>query len=130
MVGLLIVSHSRNIAAGVKELAEQMTQGRVPIAVAGGTPEGSLGTSVDLIRSAAEHLSAANIEGVLVLFDLGSAVMSAEIALEAFTRPYRLSDAPLVEGTIIAAVEAAIGSDLARVAEAAEQTRDLPKLHR
>lgn len=128
MIGLLIVSHSRKIAEGVKELADQMTQARVPIVAAGGTNEGELGTSADLIADGAAQLAAHGVDGMLVLVDLGSAVMSAEIALESVAQPYRLSNAPLVEGALIAAVEASVGADLDRVAAAADQTRELRKI--
>ena len=131
MIGLLIVSHSPKIAEGAKELADQMTRQQVPIAAAGGTEDGGLGTSADLIRAAADQLATTDgIEGVLVLVDLGSAVMSAEMALEGFARPYRLSNGPLVEGTLMAAVEASIGAGLEQVAEAAERTRELLKVQR
>lgn len=129
MIGLLIVSHSVKIADGTQELAAQMTRGEVPIAAAGGTEDGSLGTSADLIRAAAERLAADGAEGLLVLVDLGSAVMSAEIALEDFPRPYRLSNGPLVEGALMAAVEASIGASLEQVAAVAEQTKNLLKVH-
>jgi dihydroxyacetone kinase phosphotransfer subunit len=128
VIGLLIVSHSPKIAEGVRDLAAQMTQGKVPLAAAGGTAEGDLGTSADLIRAGAADLVAAGATGVLVLADLGSAVMSAEIAFEDFGGPYRLADAPLVEGALMAAVEASIGSDLAKVAAAAEGAREIQKV--
>lgn len=129
MVGLLIVSHSRKIAEGVRELAEQMTQGQVPIADAGGTLDGELGTSAELISAAATRLlHSGRADALLVLCDLGSAVMSTEIALEQLGWPYRLSNGPLVEAALTAAVEASIGSDLEQVAAVAEQTRDLRKL--
>lgn len=129
MVGLLIISHSRKIAEGARELAEQMTQQQVPIADAGGTLDGELGTSAELIRAAADRLiSDGRADALLVLVDLGSAVMSAEIALEDFGAPYRLSDGPLVEGALMAAVEASIGGDLERVAAVAEQSKALRKV--
>jgi dihydroxyacetone kinase phosphotransfer subunit len=131
VVGLLIISHSRKIAEGARELAEQMTQQQVPIADAGGTLDGELGTSADLIRAAADRLvSDGRADALLVLVDLGSAVMSAEIALEDFGAPYRLSDGPLVEGALMAAVEASIGGDLERVAAVAEQSKALRKVQR
>jgi dihydroxyacetone kinase phosphotransfer subunit len=126
VVGLVIVSHSAKIAEGVKELAAQMTQGAVLIAAAGGTLDGSLGTSVDLIRRGIEQV--ASNEGVLVLVDLGSAVMSAETAMEDLGVTCRISNAPLVEGAVFAAVEASIGSTLAQVQAAAENARNLPKV--
>jgi dihydroxyacetone kinase phosphotransfer subunit len=129
VVGLLIISHSRKIAEGARELAEQMTQQQVPIADAGGTLDGELGTSAELIRAAADRLiSDGRADALLVLVDLGSAVMSAEIALEDFGAPYRLSDGPLVEGALMAAVEASIGGDLERVAAVAEQSKALRKV--
>ena len=127
-VGLLIVSHSRKVAEGVRELAEQVSQGHVPIAAVGGMADGSLGTNADDIRAAAEQLVAASVDGVAVLLDLGSAVMSTELALEGFDTPHRICNAPLVEGAIVAAVEASIGSDLAATAAAAEGASSLRKV--
>jgi phosphoenolpyruvate---glycerone phosphotransferase subunit DhaM len=127
-VGLLIVSHSQKVAEGVRELAEQVAQGRVPIAAVGGTADGSLGTNADAIRAAADRLVAQAVEGVVVLLDLGSAVMSTELALEGFDTPHRICNAPLVEGAIVAAVEASIGSDLAKTAAAAEAASQLRKV--
>lgn len=126
MVGLVIVSHSPQLAAGVKELADQMTQGQVGIAAAGGTLDGALGTSVDLIRQAVEQV--ASDDGVLILMDLGSAVMSAETAIEGLSVRCKLSNAPLVEGAVMAAVEASIGSDLEKTNATAEGARDLVKV--
>jgi dihydroxyacetone kinase phosphotransfer subunit len=127
-VGLLIVSHSRKVAEGVRDLAEQVAQGHVPIAAVGGTADGSLGTNADAIRAAAEQLVGASVDGVAVLLDLGSAVLSTELALEGFETPFRLCNAPLVEGAIIAAVEASIGADLAATAAAAEAAGSLRKV--
>jgi phosphoenolpyruvate---glycerone phosphotransferase subunit DhaM len=130
-VGLVIVSHSSRLAEGVAELAEQMAQGKVAIAVAGGASGGALGTSVDKIVNALHE--ADGPEGILVLLDLGSAVMATEMAVEAFTQesqhPVVISPAPLVEGAVIAAVEASIGNSLQEVAEAAASAHTLPKVH-
>jgi dihydroxyacetone kinase phosphotransfer subunit len=120
MIGLLIISHSANIARGVKELADQMGKGQVLVAAAGGTAEGDLGTSADLIGAAIGQLS--GVEAVLALVDMGSAVMSAEMALEAAGVPFQLSGAPLVEGALVAVVEATRpGASLADVAAAADR---------
>jgi phosphoenolpyruvate---glycerone phosphotransferase subunit DhaM len=120
MIGLLIISHSVSIASGVRDLAEQMAKGQVPIAVAGGTLEGDLGTSADLIAEALGSLGA--VDEVLVLVDMGSAIMSAEIALELSGIPFHISPAPLVEGALVAAVEASRpGVTVAEVAAAAER---------
>lgn len=129
-VSLVVVSHSAKLAEGVAELAGQMTQGKVAIAAAGGTGDGSLGTSTELITAALQRV--ANPDGTLVLLDLGSAVMATEIAVEQFTHSGEhrvlISPAPLVEGAVIAAVEASIGSSLAEVAYAALHALTLPKL--
>jgi dihydroxyacetone kinase phosphotransfer subunit len=129
-VGLVIVSHSARLAEGVVELAGQMAQGKVGIAAAGGTSEGALGTSVDRILDALHEVDSP--AGILVLLDMGSAVMATEMAVEAFTatspHPVAISSAPLVEGAVIAAVEASIGNSLAEVAEAAASASTLPKV--
>lgn len=120
MIGILIISHSAEIARGVKSLADQMAKGQVPVAAAGGTIEGDLGTSTDQILAALAELSGA--EAVLALVDMGSAVMSAEMALELSGVPHRISAAPLVEGALVAAVEASRpGITLDVLAAAAER---------
>jgi phosphoenolpyruvate-protein phosphotransferase/dihydroxyacetone kinase phosphotransfer subunit len=123
MVGLVLVSHSAELAAAVKALAEQQTQGRAAIAAVGGTgfPDQPFGTDAMAILAAIQ--SVYSDDGVLVLMDLGSALMSAETALE-FMDPdqaarVRLSPAPFIEGAMAAAVQASIGMDLdATAAEA------------
>ena len=130
-VGLVIVSHSAQLAEGVAELAGQMAQGKVAIAVAGGTSDGTLGTSVEKIVDALNQVDGP--DGILVLLDLGSAVMATEMAVEAFANEQHhhvvISSAPLVEGAVIAAVEASIGNSLQEVAEAAASATTLPKVH-
>ena len=129
MVSLLIVSHSAQLAAGVKEFAEQVAGGKVQIAAAGGAADGSLGTSVDHIQERLRQI--ASPDGTLVLVDLGSAVLSVEMAIEVLGADrVQISDAPLVEGAYLAAIEAsAAGTTLERVAEAALQARELIKVH-
>ncbi|NES94618.1 MAG: phosphoenolpyruvate--protein phosphotransferase [Desertifilum sp. SIO1I2] len=125
MVGILIVSHSRKLAQGIQELVSQMIQGTVPIAIAAGIddPQRPLGTDPLQIQQAIEALGCE--DGVLVLMDLGSAVLSAEMALE-FLLPeqrsrVKLCGAPLVEGAIAAAVKAATGGNLDQVYQEAYQ---------
>ena len=129
-VGLVIVSHSTQLAAGVAELAGQMTQGKVPIAPAGGAGDNILGTSADKILAAIQAIDGP--DGVLVLLDLGSAVLAAEMALELLDSEQQprvlLSFAPLVEGAVAAAVEASLGHSLAEVKQAAERTADREQL--
>jgi dihydroxyacetone kinase phosphotransfer subunit len=130
MVSLLIVSHSAKLAAGVKEFAEQVAGGTVQIADAGGTNDGGVGTSVERIQERLRQV--ASPDGTLVLVDLGSAVLSVEMAIEQLgLERVQISDAPLVEGAYLAAIEAsADGAMLEQVAEAALQARELIKVHR
>ena len=129
MVSLLIVSHSAQLAAGVREFAEQVAGGKVQIADAGGAADGSLGTSVDHIQERLRQV--VSPDGTLVLVDLGSAVLGVEMAIEALgAGRVQISDAPLVEGAYLAAIEAsAEGATLAQVAAAALQARELIKVH-
>jgi dihydroxyacetone kinase phosphotransfer subunit len=128
MVSLLIVSHSRQIAAGVREFTEQIAGDLVKIGAAGGGPDGILGTNVDLIMTTLQEI--ATPEGVLILVDLGSTVMSVQMALEMLGDVRAIiSDAPLVEGAYFAAAEAATGASLEETAEAALQARTLTKVH-
>lgn len=129
-VGLVIVSHSTQLAVGVAELAGQMAQGKTRIAAAGGAVDDALGTSVDKILAAIE--SVAGPDGVLVLLDLGSAILSTEMALELLDdnqrSRIRLTSAPLVEGAVTAALEASLGHTLAEVRQAAEKTASAEQL--
>jgi len=120
MVNLVLVSHSPSLVAGVVELARAMTQqSRVVIATAAGTgdPMHPLGTNAEKIRRAIEV--AYSDDGVLVLMDLGSAILSAEMALdflpEAQRKNVRLCAAPMIEGAIAAAVQASLGGTLDQV---------------
>jgi phosphocarrier protein FPr len=122
MIGLVIVSHSARLAEGVGELVDQMVQGAVPIALAGGTdiPGAAIGTDPQKVANAISSLlERADVSDVLVLMDLGSAIMSAEAALDFLPDAMRnhvvLSEASLVEGTLAAAVRAKIGGAMAQV---------------
>ena len=127
MVGIVVVSHSRDIAAGTIRLAAQMAGPDVPLEGAGGTPDGGLGTDADRVAAALD--AADRGDGVVVLGDLGSAILTVRAVLE--TREgngVRLLDAPLVEGAIAAAVTASAGLPIEDVARAAEEARVVPKL--
>lgn len=118
-VGLVIVSHSAQLAAGVVELAAQMAP-NVALIPAGGMDDGGIGTSLEKVMNA---LGLADTgDGAVVLTDLGSAVMTADAALEFMGNPetVRLADAPLVEGAVAAAVAAQSGASLDVVCKAAE----------
>ncbi|MEA2324719.1 MAG: multiphosphoryl transfer protein, partial [Solirubrobacteraceae bacterium] len=117
-VGLVIVSHSARLAEGVVELAREMGGEDVVIEAAGGMaePAGAMGTDAELVMAAIERASSP--DGVLVLMDLGSALMSAEMAVEMGDPDARvlLADAPLVEGAVAAAAAARGGASLEEVA--------------
>jgi len=119
-VGLVIVSHSSKIAEGVVDLAAQMAEG-VRIVAAGGTDDDGIGTSFDKVSAA--MVAADDGAGVVVLCDLGSAILTAETALDFVDddvrERIRIADAPLVEGSIAAAVAAQIGGTLDEVVTAA-----------
>ena len=122
MVGIVIVSHSGTLAEGVRELAAEMAGSDVKLELAGGlAEEGALGT--DAVRVMEAIGRADSGDGVLVLMDLGSAVLSAETALDFLTPEQRetvlLCEAPLVEGAVAAAVAARLGEPLAQVAKEA-----------
>jgi dihydroxyacetone kinase phosphotransfer subunit len=128
MVGLVVVSHSAKAAEGICEVAAEMGSAKAEIVPAGGDEDGGVGTSAEKIRSAIEQ--ARDDDGAVVLVDLGSAVMNAELAIEMLdVDDVRIADAPILEGTLNAAVNAA-GSKatLDSVVEAAEEAREYRKL--
>ncbi len=119
MIGIVIVSHSAPLAEGIRELVEQMTRGQVPLAVAGGVddPENPIGTDAFKVCEAIQ--SVYSEAGVLVLMDLGSALLSAQMALEFLPEEQQarvyLCEASLVEGAVAASVQAMSGSDIEQV---------------
>lgn len=117
MIGIVVVSHSRALADAAVELALQMGGESPPaVRVAAGGPDGDLGTDAAAIAAAIEEVDSP--DGVLVVMDLGSALLSAETALEFVAAPerVRLSPAPFVEGLVSAVVTAAGGASLEAVA--------------
>jgi PTS hybrid protein len=130
MVGIVLISHSKGLAEGAAELAGQIAGG-ARVIPAGGTDDGRLGTSTELIGAA---ITAADTgDGVLLIPDLGSAVLSARSVLaeldpENGGKRIMLVDAPFIEGAVAAAVAASGGLDLEMVANAAEEARGARKL--
>ncbi len=125
MIGLVVVSHSPRLAEAAVELALEMVAGEPPaIAIAAGAGDGIIGTDATKVAAAIDEVSSA--EGVLVLMDLGSAVLSSTMALEFVTTKVdvRLSDAPFVEGIIAAVVLAAAGAGLDEVEREARDAMD------
>ena len=121
-VGIVVVSHSRALAEAAVRLAQEMVRGVEPaLAIAAGTADGGVGTDAARIADAITSVSSG--DGVLVLMDLGSAVLSSELAIEllpAGTGPVRLSSGPLVEGLVVAVVRSVGGASLAEVAGEAD----------
>ncbi len=133
MVGLVIVSHSAQLAEGVAELARGMAGAEIRLAAVGGLdlPGRPLGTDAVQVLRGIESVYADS--GVLVLMDLGSAVLSAEMALDLLSPDQRanvlLCEAPLVEGAVVAAVQARLGSSLAQVAAEARAALSAKQTH-
>ena len=132
MVGLVLVAHSQRLLDGLAAMIAQAAP-IVPVATAGGTAAGGLGTSAAAVGAAlATALAADDGDGVLCLLDLGSAALALELALESLAPAERvrvaLTEAPLVEGAVLAAVEAAGGAPLAAVRARAETAAREPKL--
>jgi phosphoenolpyruvate---glycerone phosphotransferase subunit DhaM len=119
-VGLVVVSHSARLAEGVVEVATQMAP-EVMVVAAGGTAEGGIGTDFDAVGAALSRADGG--AGVVVLYDLGSARMVADMAVESLGAPATavVVDAPLVEAAVAAAVAAQGQADLAAVAHAARE---------
>ena len=134
MVGLVLISHSGTLVEGLREMVAQVAGEDVPVAVAGGTQDGRLGTSAPHIAAAIRATLTAGADGTLVLLDLGSAALSLELALEEFDEVDRariqVSEAPLVEGAILAAVQASVGASIGEVVAAAESAATMTKLPR
>jgi PTS hybrid protein len=122
-VSLVIVSHSPDIARGTAEMVRQMVGDEVKVAHCGGNPEGGLGTDVQRILEAIEQ--AWSPRGVAILVDLGGAETNSEMAIEMLPEDRRarvvLCNAPIVEGSIMAATEASGGASLAEVRATAEE---------
>lgn len=124
MVGVVLVSHSAGLAEEAVALARGIAGERVPIVAAGGTEDGGLGASVDLIERAVRDADQG--DGVVLIPDLGSSVLTARLLEE----PGRivLADVPFVEGAVSAAVASGGGLPLAGVLAAAEEARGHRKL--
>jgi phosphoenolpyruvate---glycerone phosphotransferase subunit DhaM len=122
-VGIVIVSHSPDVAKGAADMVRQMVGDGVPLAWCGGDPGGGIGTSVENIMAAID--SAWSEKGVAVMFDLGGAESNSQMAIEMLSPEKQakivLCNAPIVEGSVIAATEAWGGSSLEEVKRSAEE---------
>ncbi|MDX2729769.1 PTS fructose transporter subunit IIA [Streptomyces sp. NBC_01724] len=130
-VGIVLVSHSGPVAEAVAELARGLAAGgaTAPVAAAGGTQTGGLGTSAELIAEAARSVDGG--VGIAVLVDLGSAVLTVKSMLaegDELPDGARLVDAPFIEGAVAALVTASAGGDLAAVEAAASEAYSYRKV--
>ena len=127
MVGLVIVTHSAALAHGVAETCRMMAKD-AHIATAGGMENGGFGTSYARIAAAIESVRSA--DGVVVLADAGSSVLTAETIIEELrSSSVRMADCPVVEGSVVAAIAAVCGADLDEVVRRAEETRGACKIY-
>jgi dihydroxyacetone kinase phosphotransfer subunit len=128
VVGIVVVSHSSELAEGLAALAGQMAGPDVRIEPAGGLPNGELGTDEDRVRAAIR--AADQGAGVVVLGDLGSAILTVRHVLQRHNGngSVRLVDAPIVEGAVAAAVTASANMPLDDVVRSAEEARGAGKL--
>ena len=122
-VGIVIVSHSADVARGTAMMVEQMVGREVPLGWCGGDPDGGLGTNVEAIMAAIDK--AWSEKGVAILVDLGGAETNSEMAIEMLPEARRsrvvVCNAPVVEGAVMAATEAASGASLEAVRRTAEE---------
>ena len=126
MVGIVVVSHSQKLAEGAVELAKLMA-GDANIVPAGGLDDGQAGTSFEKIMSAVEEVH--EEDGVAVLMDMGSAVMTTEMVIEALGYDdVIMLDGPIVEGAIVAALESALGTPLEKLQAKVDEARETRKL--
>ena len=127
MVGLVIVTHSAALAHGIAETCRMMAKD-AHIATAGGMENGGFGTSYARIAAAIE--SVRSVDGVVVLADGGSSVLTAETIIEEMrSSSVRMADCPVVEGSVVAAIAAVCGADLDEVVRRAEETRGTCKIY-
>ena len=125
MVGIVIVSHSQPLAQAIAQYTALMA-GEAKVAAAGGTDEGGFGTSFQKIYDAVESVDSP--EGVLVLMDMGSAVMTAEMVLEAYGSPnVEMVDCPIVEGAVVATINAQAGMSREEIKQALSEVASTPK---
>jgi|SRR5579859_678053 len=133
-VGIVVVSHSAPLAESVVSLVAALANlapDDVPLVAAGGLDATTIGTDATRIAAAIERADRG--DGVVVVADLGSAVLSAQTAIDELLAPdlaarVRISGGPLVEGTFVAAVQASVGDTLDAVLSAAEHAGEMNKL--
>lgn len=126
MVGFVIVSHSKKLAEGVLDLTKMMAPD-AKVAAAGGMEDGGFGTSFEKIQKAIEEVYSE--DGVIVLMDMGSAVMTTEMVIEAMEgKKIRMADCPVAEGAVTGTVDARIGMGIDEILRDLEQVGTQKKL--
>ncbi|WP_196590796.1 dihydroxyacetone kinase phosphoryl donor subunit DhaM [Pectinatus frisingensis] len=129
MVGIVIVSHSVKAAEGIKDIAAEVGKPNQPIVAVGGCEDGSLGIDLDKVEFAIEE--ADNDDGVILFVDLGSAIICADMIRgnSHFTeKNVHIADAPILEGAVIAAIEASLGSDVKKILDVAAKVVQIHKI--
>ncbi|GAB6138889.1 dihydroxyacetone kinase phosphoryl donor subunit DhaM [Halanaerobaculum tunisiense] len=125
MIGIVLVSHSKKLAEGVEELAREMVPRELPLISIGGAGEDRIGTDIDEIIEAVKEVYTE--QGVLIIGDVGSTLLNSKKALEVLEldgcNNIAVSNAPLVEGALIAVVEANLGKSLIEVKRKIESKR-------
>lgn len=127
MIGIVVVSHSSKVAEGVVDIAKQVSNEAIPIMAAGGTSDGRIGTDAMKIKDAIEAVDQGN--GVLIFVDLGSAILSAETAIDLLgAESVEIVDAPLVEGVIASSVQVTITNDIEDIKRVAHESKNMNKI--
>ena len=131
MISIVIVSHSAKVAEGAAEIAAEMNMGGIKILPAGGTDDGRVGTSAEKVLNALNEAYDGG-KDVLVFADIGSSILSTEMAMEMLdpdvAAHVKLVDAPVVEGAVIATIQAGISESADEIIEAAVGAKNLPKV--
>ena len=126
MVGIVIVSHSEKLAESIVDLTKMMADG-ASIAAAGGLEDGTFGTSYERIKAAID--SVYSDDGVIVLMDMGSAVMTTEMVLEDMPdKKVKMVDCPIVEGAVTGTMDAKVGLSMEEIISDLEQVGTIKKL--
>ncbi len=129
-IGIILVSHSEDIANGLKMVVDEMNDGTVPVIAAGGADGGRIGTDAIKIQEAIESIE--DCDHILIFADLGSSILSAETAMdiidEDLAEKVQIVDAPIVEGALAGVVQATMTDDVNEVIRAAEDARNVHKL--
>ncbi len=121
MIGFVLISHIKKLAEGARELGQLMAPD-VPVEAAGGLPDGSPGTDFETIREAIAKVSLPGVDTVLLIMDMGSSCMTAEMVMEEREETFPkviMVDCPFAEGTVAAMVSASLGDDAETVMQAA-----------